>query len=61
MIILGDDPYCDMRAAANLGITSYRVMTGKYMTVKSLPEAMPKAEFNSIKAATKYLMVNDDE
>ena len=61
MIILGDDPYCDMRAATNLGIPSYRVMTGKYTMVKSLPRAMPKMEFDSIKMATKYLMVNDDE
>ena len=54
-VIVGDDPYCDMQAAAQLQIPSYRILGGKYMRVKSLENAKPEVEFGSFCTAASYL------
>ncbi len=56
MVVVGDDPYADMLAAAKLGIPSYRVLTGKYMSVDSLPNAMPEIVFGSFSMIANKLL-----
>lgn len=56
MIIIGDDPYSDIAAASALGISSYRVTTGKYKMVRSQENAMPSDTFDSFVSASYYIL-----
>jgi FMN phosphatase YigB (HAD superfamily) len=55
MIIVGDDPYTDMKVASILQIPSYRVFTGKYVNITSLSDALPKESFDSFYMVASYL------
>ncbi|KKN36538.1 hypothetical protein LCGC14_0772740 [marine sediment metagenome] len=55
VIIVGDDPYYDMKAAALLGVTSYRLLQGKHIFIKSLKDASPDADFGSFFTVAHFL------
>ena len=53
-VMVGDDPYCDIKCANQFGITVYRVLTGRFKNIKCL-ESSPAAEFGSFCKFAKFL------
>lgn len=53
-IMVGDDPYCDVRCANQFGITIFRVLTGRFKNIRYL-ESSPIVEFGSFRSVTRFL------
>ena len=55
-IIIGDDPYCDIKAAHNLNIKSYRILGGKHADILPMRDAQPTKSFGQFIAAANTLL-----
>lgn len=55
-LVIGDDPYCDIVAAHNLGSDSCRIISGKYSSIPCLDDYKSTYEFDSFVSVAKFLL-----